>query len=215
MITTKICGITRLEDANFAAENGASAIGYIFYKKSPRYISLNRSKYISDNLSKNIIKVGVFVDHDTKFISEAIKITKLDIIQLHGDESPKFCEQFQVPIIKAFRIKNFKSFSSLNNYNNVSAFLFDSFSKDSHGGTGHTFDWSLIKNTHKIPFILSGGLNLNNVLEAIKIVQPMAIDISSGVELEPGLKDHSKIKRLFLKLKSTQNRGYKFEKNKL
>ena len=105
MITTKICGITRLEDANFAAENGASAIGYIFYKKSPRYISLNRSKYISDNLSKNIIKVGVFVDHDTKFISEAIKITKLDIIQLHGDESPKFCEQFQVPIIKKFHFK--------------------------------------------------------------------------------------------------------------
>jgi len=158
MIPTKICGITNLDDANVAVENGASAIGFIFYEKSPRTISINNAKSISKHLPKTIARVGVFVNHEKDFINEAISEVPLDMIQLHGDETPDFCNQFDVPILKALRIKNEASLSVMDQYD-VAVFLLDTFSNDQYGGTGETFDWSVLNRKFKTPIILSGGLN--------------------------------------------------------
>ncbi len=202
MIPTKICGITNLVDAQCAVQNGASAIGFIFYEKSPRAISLDDAKSISDQLPKNVSRVGVFVNHDKSFIDDAIKAVPLNMIQLHGDESPAFCDQFDIPVIKALRIKDESSVAAMNDYH-VVAFLLDTFSNDRFGGTGETFDWSLVKDKTDTPIILSGGLNPDNILKAIKSVNPVAVDVNSGVEKSPGIKHHHKIKSLFHKLIET------------
>jgi len=209
MIPTKICGITNLSDAQAAAVHGASAIGFIFYEKSSRAISIEDAKFISRHLSNDISKVGVFVNHDKAFIEEAIRSVSLNIIQLHGDETPGFCNQFDVPVFKAVRIKNEASLSVMDQYN-VAGFLLDTFSNKQYGGTGETFDWSLINEQIDTPIILSGGLNPDNILDAIDSVNPAAIDVNSGVELSPGKKDHQKINLLFENLKNTNTSGFHF-----
>ena len=209
MIPTKICGITNLSDAQAAAVHGASAIGFIFYEKSSRAISIEDAKFISGHLSNDISKVGVFVNHDKAFIEEAIRSVSLNIIQLHGDETPGFCNQFDVPVFKAVRIKNEASLSVMDQYN-VAGFLLDTFSNKQYGGTGETFDWSLLNDKLETPIILSGGLNPDNILDAIDSVNPAAIDVNSGVELSPGKKDHQKINLLFENLKNTNTSGFHF-----
>ena len=209
MIPTKICGITNLDDANVAVENGASAIGFIFYEKSPRTISINNAKSISKHLPKTIARVGVFVNHEKDFINEAISEVPLDMIQLHGDETPDFCNQFDVAILKALRIKNEASLSVMDQYD-VAVFLLDTFSNDQYGGTGETFDWSVLNRKFKTPIILSGGLNSENILNAIDAVNPSAVDVNSGVESSPGKKDFNKLKLLFKNLNKTQSTGFQF-----
>ena len=209
MIPTKICGITNLSDAQAAAVHGASAIGFIFYEKSSRVISIEDAKFISGHLSNDISKVGVFVNHDKAFIEEAIRSVSLNIIQLHGDETPGFCNQFDVPVFKAVRIKNEASLSVMDQYN-VAGFLLDTFSNKQYGGTGETFDWSILNEQIDTPIILSGGLNPDNILDAIDSVNPAAIDVNSGVELSPGKKDHQKINLLFENLKNTNTSGFHF-----
>ena len=209
MIPTKICGITNLSDAQAAAVHGASAIGFIFYEKSSRAISIEDAKFISRHLSNDISKVGVFVNHDKAFIEEAIRSVSLNIIQLHGDETPGFCNQFDVPVLKALRIKDKASLSVMDQYN-VAGFLLDTFSTKQYGGTGETFDWSLLNDKLETPIILSGGLNPDNILDAIDSVNPAAIDVNSGVELSPGKKDHQKINLLFENLKNTNTSGFHF-----
>ena len=209
MIPTKICGITNLNDANVAVENGASAIGFIFYEKSPRTISINNAKSISKHLPKTIARVGVFVNHEKDFIRLAISEVPLDMIQLHGDETPDFCNQFDVPILKALRIKNEASLSVMDQYD-VAMFLLDTFSNDQYGGTGETFDWSVLNRKYKTPIILSGGLNSENILDAIDAVNPSAVDVNSGVESSPGKKDYNKLKSLFKNLNKTQSTGFQF-----
>ena len=209
MIPTKICGITNLVDAKVAVENGASAIGFIFYEKSPRAISIENAKSISKQLSYSVIRVGVFVNQNKDFIDKTISEVQLNMIQLHGDESSNFCNQFEVPIFKAVRIKNEASLSVMDQYN-VAGILLDTFSNKQYGGTGKTFDWSLINEQIDTPIILSGGLNPDNILDAIDSVKPAAIDVNSGVELSPGKKDHQKINLLFEKLKNTNTSGFHF-----
>jgi phosphoribosylanthranilate isomerase len=209
MIPTKICGITNLNDANVAVENGASAIGFIFYEKSPRTISINNAKSISKHLPKTIARVGVFVNHEKDFIRLAISEVPLDMIQLHGDETPDFCNQFDVAIMKALRIKNEASLSVMDQYD-VAVFLLDTFSNDQYGGTGETFDWSVLNRKYKTPIILSGGLNSENILVAIDAVNPSAVDVNSGVESSPGKKDYNKLKSLFKNLNKTQSTGFQF-----
>jgi phosphoribosylanthranilate isomerase len=209
MIPTKICGITNLSDAQAAAVHGASAIGFIFYEKSSRAISIEDAKFISRHLSNDISKVGVFVNHDKAFIEEAIRSVSLNIIQLHGDETPGFCKQFEVPVLKALRIKDKASLSVMDQYN-VAGFLLDTFSTKQYGGTGETFDWSLLNGKLETSIILSGGLNPDNILDAIDSVNPAAIDVNSGVEISPGKKDHQKINLLFKNLKDTNTSGFHF-----
>jgi phosphoribosylanthranilate isomerase len=209
MIPTKICGITNLVDAKVAVENGASAIGFIFYEKSPRAISIENAKSISMQLSYSVGRVGVFVNQNKDFIDKTISEVQLNMIQLHGDESSNFCNQFDVPVFKAVRIKNEASLSVMDQYN-VAGFLLDTFSNQQYGGTGETFDWSLINEQIDTPIILSGGLNPDNILDAIDSVNPAAIDVNSGVELSPGKKDHQKINLLFENLKNTNTSGFHF-----
>ncbi|HIC38174.1 MAG TPA: phosphoribosylanthranilate isomerase [Candidatus Marinimicrobia bacterium] len=209
MIPTKICGITNLKDAKVSVENGASALGFIFYEKSPRAISIEKAKSISEQLSESVSRVGVFVNHEKEFIDEAIAEIPLGMIQLHGDESPNFCNQFDLPVLKALRIKNKESLSAMNDYN-VAGFLLDTFSNNQYGGTGETFDWSILNRKSETPFILSGGLNPDNILDAIDSVNPVAVDVNSGVESSPGIKDPEKIKLLFKNLKNIKSTGFHF-----
>ncbi len=209
MIPTKICGITNVNDAKVAVENGASALGFIFYNKSPRAISIKNAKLISKQLPTTISRVGVFVNHEIGFINEAISEVPLNVIQLHGDETPDFCYQYDIPILKALRVKNEACLSVMDKYN-VAGFLLDTFSNEQYGGTGKTLDWSILNKRFETPVILSGGLNPNNILEAIDSVNPSAVDVNSGVESSLGKKDHEKIRLLFLTLKETDTTGFHF-----
>lgn len=203
MIPVKICGITNLSDARYAVRVGASAMGYIFYPGSPRFISPKSAGIISEGTDRKIKKVGIFVNESLSHIESIIKTASLDLIQLHGNESDEFCQSLSKPVIRALRLK--KGVSVSNKFpSNVCAVLLDTWSENSYGGTGKSFDWSLI-NKHKwtIPIILSGGLNQEIVTEAIKTIKPQALDVNSGVELSPGLKDHNKIDDFFQKVKNT------------
>ena len=206
MIQTKVCGITNISDALFSIKCGASAIGFVFYKKSERYISYNDAFDVIKYLPPGTAKIGVYVNEDAKMVNDSSKKLNLDYVQLHGDESATFCNDINFPIIKAFRIKadSFKS-QVLKYY--VSVFLFDTFTKKDYGGTGKIFNWELIKQGFQRPFIHSGGLNINNVLDAINVTNPDAIDISSGLEDYPGKKDHEKIFEFFKLIRNTSKKG--------
>lgn len=193
MTEIKICGMTNTDDAMNAAECGADALGFIFYRKSPRYIAPETAREIIENLPQSLCKVGVFVNHDAKGIKEIVEFCGLDLIQLHGDESPEYCRQFpKSKLIKAIAAKT----PRLSEYP-VSAILIDAYDPKLYGGTGEKSDWDLavkIKENHTL--ILSGGLNPENIREALKIVSPDAVDINSGVELSPGKKDPEKVKKI-------------------
>ena len=209
MIPTKICGITNVSDAMVAVHHGTSAIGFIFYEQSPRGISIEKGNSISDQISNKVARVGVFVNHPKEFIDKAIQTVPLDMVQLHGDESPEFCGQFSVPVMKAIRIKNKQSFNHLDEFN-VHGFLLDTFTNNQYGGTGKPFDWSLVNGNGRHSIILSGGLRANNILDAILSVNPVAVDVNSGVESSAGKKDHSKIEKLFEVLKETEQTEFNF-----
>lgn len=193
MTKLKICGLTTQDDASIA-EQGADALGFIFYDKSPRYVSpLTVSSF---QFNPFITKVGVFVNHSKDEILSIKERCKLDVIQLHGDESPEFCSLFSSSVIKAIRLYDEESVNQIELYKGVvTAILLDTYSKDAYGGTGKTFNWDLAIHAKRygIPLILSGGLTARNVKEAIDYVNPYAVDLSSGVELYPGKKDHNKL----------------------
>lgn len=204
MINIKICGITRLEDALLALKLGAWSIGYIFYDKSPRFIAPEIAGKMSDQLPERFLKTGVFVNSSVEEIVNNIKLSKINQIQLHGDENPEFCknlaEKTNLPIIKAFRVKGKETLRLIELYQNkVSAVLLDTYSESEYGGTGKTLNFQLAKEAKKydIPIILAGGINISNFKEAIQTVNPFALDISSGVEMAKGLKDKSKLEELF------------------
>ena len=204
MIHVKICGVTSFNDAIMAANYGASALGFIFYEKSPRYINPEILKMWISNVPSSVKKVGVFVNKDVDKVNKIAEELNLDIVQLHGDESPEYCNQMIRPVIKVFRVNNKFDSIMLNNYQ-VATFLFDTYNKENHGGTGESFDWqSILQLNTEIPVILSGGLNADNVLEGIEVVKPSAVDVNSGVEAAPGKKDEEKIKNLFTILKNTK-----------
>ncbi len=206
MIQTKVCGITNISDALFSIKCGASALGFVFYKKSERYISYNDAFDVIKYLPPGTAKIGVYVNEGAKMVNDSSKKLNLDYVQLHGDESATFCKDINFPIIKAFRIKDDSFKSQVLKYN-VSVFLFDTFTKKDYGGTGKIFNWELIKQGFQRPFIHSGGLNINNVLDAINVTNPDAIDISSGLEDYPGKKDHEKIFEFFKLIRNTSKKG--------
>ena len=197
-IKVKICGTTSLKDAFLAVESGADAIGFIFYKMSPRNISQKEAKEIILQLPPFIETVGVFVNETSDKINRIAEQCKLNSIQLHGEESPALCRRVKRKVIKAFRVKNADSLKSIASYK-VSGFLLDSYNDGSKGGTGQVFDWNLALRVKKQgPVILAGGLNPYNVFTAIHRVKPYGVDVCSGVEDSPGIKDHEKI-RAFIK----------------
>ena len=204
MISVKICGITSFNDAIMAANYGASALGFIFYEKSPRYINPEILKTWISNVPSSVIKVGVFVNKDVDKVNKIAEELNLEMVQLHGDESPGYCSQMIRPVIKVFRVNNKFDSIMLKKYQ-VSTFLFDTYNKENRGGTGESFNWqSILQLNTETPVILSGGLNADNVLKGIEVVKPSAVDVNSGVEVAPGKKDEGKIKNLFTILKNTK-----------
>src|SRR5271169_450375 len=191
----KICGITSQADGLAAAEVGADALGLNFYEGSPRHVMLKAAVEIARALPPFMIKVGVFVNAEEDFVLRAIGECGLNIAQFHGDESPEFCKLFPVMTIKAFRIRNAESLKALPDYP-TDAWLLDAYEKDKLGGTGAKFNWELAVEAKKMgrPIFLAGGLTPENVAEAVRRVQPYAVDVSSGVEAAPGKKDHQKVR---------------------
>ena len=192
----KICGITNLEDALMCEYYGAHALGFIFYKNSKRLIEQNIAKIIIDKLSPFTVKVGVFVNESIDVINTIAHNIKLNVIQLHGDESKEMIDSVFLPSIKGFRINNEFDFSILSEYKNCH-YLLDSHSKNIYGGSGHKFDWNLIPKDIKNKIILSGGITKDNIKQIIDKVNPLAIDISSSLEITPGKKDEHKVKEFF------------------
>ena len=199
MIQIKICGITNIDDAMAAADSGADALGFVFFKKSPRYITPEKAAAIISRLPVFVTSVGVFVDEPGEEILKIVEETGIDVIQLHGDEPPESC-LLPRRVIKGIRVKSLESLEPLSEYQNiVSAFLLDAYAPGMPGGTGQVFNWEIAIEAKKFGrIILAGGLTPENISEAIKRVRPYAIDVSSGVELGKGKKDHQKI-RLFIK----------------
>lgn len=192
MIRVKICGIADVPSALVASEAGADAIGLIF-APSRRQVTPERAREITAALPPFISKVGVFVDDDHHRIEDLAAACGLQAVQLHGAESPEFCEGFRVPVIKAIRVQDASSLAGLSDYQ-VSAFLLDTYDASALGGTGKAFDWALATRTartHRV--ILSGGLTSENVMSALTRVHPYGVDVSSGVETD-GTKDHAKIR---------------------
>ncbi len=206
---TKICGITNLEDALFAIECGADALGFVFYPPSPRYIDSKKASQIIKQLPPFVTIIGLFVDENIEKINEIISQVQIDCLQFHGNEDEAFCQQFSRPYIKALRMKEGMDLNqSIKQFDSAKAILLDTYVKGIPGGTGEAFNWDLIPEKTSKPIILAGGLTPDNILLAIKTAHPYAVDISGGVERleivgkntkeQKGLKDHNKIK-LFIK----------------
>ena len=194
MTKVKICGFTEPNNARDAALAGVDAIGLVFYDKSPRNVDIHSAQKIIEALPPFINRVGLFVNANPSFIDEILCEVPLDTLQFHGDESVLDCAQYQMPFIKSLRVKpdtNVKEIAE--NFASASALLLDSFSPSSYGGTGESFDWSLACVRISLPIILAGGFTVDNVADAIKQVNPYAVDASSGVESAPGVKDIDKI----------------------
>jgi len=199
VVRVKVCGITNLEDALCAVESGADAVGFIMFKGSKRYISPKEVRKITKNLPPFITKVGVFVNEDRASVLEILSYANLDFAQLHGDETVDYCKYIgKERVIKVFRLKSNEEIEKIKEFESVCrAVLLDTYSEKAYGGTGKSFDWRIAlkaKESVSVPLILSGGLNLNNVKEAVDFVKPFAVDVCSGVESEPGKKNHSLLK---------------------
>jgi phosphoribosylanthranilate isomerase len=194
-VKVKICGITNVPDALAAAEAGADMIGLMLYEKSPRHVTLKTAAEIARSLSPFVLKVGVFVNPSEDLVMRAISDCGLSVLQFHGDEQPDFCTQFGLMSMKAFRIRDVDSLENIPRYQ-TDAYLLDAFSPTTLGGSGEKFNWDLAVEAQKFgkPLFLAGGLTPDNIAGAIQQVQPFGVDVSSGVELSPGKKDHAKLK---------------------
>jgi phosphoribosylanthranilate isomerase len=194
----KICGITNAEDAAVAVEAGADALGFIFYRKSPRYVDPTLARQIIMSLPPLVTPVGVFVDEDRQVIRNLMDDCGLALAQLHGDESAAYCQELGRPVLKALRVKDRSAFLALAEFRGragVRGFVLDAFSDQAYGGTGQVINWQLAAEVAKAAnILLAGGLTPDNVEKAVQSVQPYGVDVSSGVERAPGKKDHEKVR---------------------
>ncbi|MFI8608306.1 phosphoribosylanthranilate isomerase [Pseudomonas sp. NPDC077649] len=195
VVRSKICGITRIEDALAAVAAGADAIGLVFYAKSPRAVSVEQAAAILQALPPFVTSVGLFVDMPRAELQALLQRLPLDLLQFHGDESPADCEGHGRPYIKALRVRPGEDVAAaMAPYAGARGILLDTFVEGVPGGTGATFDWSLIPRQAAKPIILAGGLEAGNVAAAIRQVRPYAVDVSGGVEASKGIKDAGKIR---------------------
>ena len=198
MVKIKMCGITNVDDARVAVEAGADALGFVMYRKSPRFVEPAVVKAIVAGLPPFVLPVGVFVNEEPARVRTLMDECGLALAQLHGDETAPYCQDLGRPVLKALRLKDRGTFLALAEFSgraNVRGFLIDAFSDQAYGGTGQTVDWGLAQEVaQSMPVVLAGGLTPVNVAEAITRVRPYGVDVSSGVELSPGKKDHRKVK---------------------
>jgi phosphoribosylanthranilate isomerase len=195
----KICGITSLEDALLCQNYGADALGFIFYQKSPRYITPLDVAEISEKLSVFLTKVGVFVNESPDFINTIAERARLTAVQLHGEEPPEILDQIDKPVIKTFRVKHGFDFSTLSQFEKYTLLL-DTYSDREYGGTGSAFDWDIIPKDLRSKIILAGGISSENIEEVYKEISPAAVDLASSLESFPGKKDPFKVKKFFSKI---------------
>jgi len=195
MVTAvKICGITRVEDGLAAAHAGAHAIGLVFHPASPRFVTVEQAREIASRMPPFITAVGLFVNADPQTIHNVLRQVPLQMLQFHGDEPPEWCAQFALPYIKAVRMApgtDLLQYAA--RFSGARGLLLDTFQDGLHGGSGQTFDWRTVPRNLPLPVVLAGGLTVNNVGEAIHIARPWAVDVSSGVEREKGVKDADQI----------------------
>ena len=193
----KICGITRAQDAELAAALGARALGFVFWPASPRAVTVETAKAIARRIPPNVMKVGVFVNEDIARVREIVDDVGLDFAQLHGDESPEYCQQLGKKVIKAVGMQA-NGETTLGTFSSDVLLLVDAHDPASRGGTGRTVDWDAARAiAAERPTILAGGLNAANVRLAIRSVRPYGVDVSSGVESAPGIKDPAKLRSFF------------------
>lgn len=201
MVRVKICGITNREDALMAVGEGADALGFVFHRESPRHITPERALEIISILPPFVQAVGLFVNADLDFVNDTVDLCGLDLVQLHGDETPEFCFAVKRRVIKAFRVKDITSLEPIKDYR-VAGHLLDAYSPKAFGGTGVTFNWEAAKVAKQYgPVILAGGLTPGNVRQAVEKVEPYAVDVSSGVEAAPGKKDPVKVREFVRRAK--------------
>ena len=194
MTRIKICGITRVEDAQAAAHSGADALGLVFYGKSPRHVSVQQAVMLAAAVPPFVTVVGLFVNPSEDEVRNVLREVPLDVLQFHGEEEPEFCARFNRTYLKVVRVKNGVDLvQCAARYKGAQALLLDAYIEGTHGGTGESFDWALIPRNLPLPVVLSGGLHAGNVAQAISVVRPYAVDVSSGVEASKGIKDAAKI----------------------
>jgi phosphoribosylanthranilate isomerase len=205
-VRTKICGITRIEDALTAARAGTDAIGLNFFEPSPRYVSPENGKAIAETLPAFVNRVGLFVNANAEKIQAVMSTVPLDTLQFHGDETPEFCASFGLPYVKSVGMRPGVNLSvEAKRYRTAAALLLDQFDRTRWGGTGEQFDWHLVPDERPMPLILAGGLSAENVAEALRKVRPYAVDVSGGVEVSPGVKDPVKIRAFIRGVASVQH----------
>lgn len=204
----KICGITRPEDARVAVEQGADALGLVFYPKSPRSVSLDQARAISEVVPPFVTLVALFVDEAATVVREVVETLPVGAIQFHGDEDAVYCQQFNRPWIKALRVKPGTDIAaSSRQYARARGILLDTWQDGVPGGTGRTFDWQVARSRLPLPLVLAGGLHAGNVGAAVAAVRPFAVDVSGGVERVPGIKDAKKIVEFIAAVRSADEEG--------
>ncbi|MDO8644557.1 MAG: phosphoribosylanthranilate isomerase [bacterium] len=203
MVFVKVCGITNIDDALDAVEFGADALGFNFYKESPRYIDPEAALKLLEDVPPSVARVGVFVNENEQLVKDLSQALELNYLQFHGDETPYYCEQFATPHWKVFQLKDEKSLLLMEKYH-PDAFLIDAYVQKIRGGTGVTANWDLAKKAkERGKVILAGGLNPQNIETAIATVQPYGVDVCSGVEESPGKKNRFKLEEFLIKIKKT------------
>lgn len=197
----KICGITRPGDARLASQLGADALGLVFYADSPRGLDLQQAQAIRAVVPAFVSLVGLFVNPERKQVDDVLAHLRLDCLQFHGDETPEFCQSFAMPYMKAIRVRSGTDpLPAIKSHSQASAILLDSYDPDQAGGTGKKFDWTVARHCvdrSPLPIVLAGGLTQENAVRAIKEVHPWALDLSSGVEKRPGIKDPQRLQAFF------------------
>ncbi len=201
MVRVKICGITSIGDAECAVGAGADAIGLNFYRGSPRCVAPATARAIAERLPAAICRVGVFANMERSEIEAIVETAGLSAVQLHGEEPPELCAGWRVPVIKAFRVRARRDIERISEYC-VDFVLLDAYQEDALGGTGVRFDWSLLDSVDRRRLILAGGLTPENVSEAVRRIRPFAVDVASGVERAPGIKDPEKVRRFVANAKT-------------
>ena len=201
-VRVKICGITSVEQAQMVQMAGADAMGLVVYEKSPRYVDVKKASEIRAAIKSPALAVALLVNASENLVAQVIDQGKPDFLQFHGDESPEYCHQFDYPFIRAVRMRTGLDIDAeVATYQAQGGFLFDAWSDDLYGGTGHSFDWSRLPTSRDYPLILAGGLTPNNVAEAVALIRPNMVDVSGGVESAPGIKDQNKVESFIAEAK--------------
>jgi phosphoribosylanthranilate isomerase len=200
----KVCGLTRLQDLQACITSGVDALGFVFVPKSPRFLDVSTAQYLCSKVPVFISRVGLFLDQDAEHVHDVLRTVPLSLLQFHGRESEQYCQQFGLPYIKAISMDSMDPVSEAEkNYPTAAGILVDSHETGGLGGTGKVADWGKAR-TGRMPLILAGGLTPDNVAEAVQKVRPWAVDVSSGVEISPGIKSAERIKRFVKEAKSEQ-----------